>query len=137
MATNFEPVESGEILRKVLSAIGKEPRLKYNDMFEFEEGKLYEVYADIELIGAYLKENEIIIVGDIKESIIHQDIMDNESINKGLCDGVMKNILKAEPGISKMVKRTPVSRFTILLYEKDWLVNASFKYSFDKASLPA
>lgn len=135
MATNFELVESGEIVRKVLSAIGREPRLKYNDMFDFEEGKHYEVYADIELVGAYVEENEIIIVGRIKESIIHEDIIDNESINKGLCDGVMNSILKVEPGISKMVKRAPsVNGITILLYKTEDLL-VSFEYSYLESDL--
>jgi len=122
-----------EIIRKVLSAIAQSRKVKYEDTLSFEEGKLYDIYTDIELVGAYIEENEIRIIGRIKESTIHEDIIESESVNKSLCDEVMASILKAEPRLNGMVKLAPsVNRIRVLLYEKqDWLGDASFEYSYE------
>lgn len=119
-----------EIVGKVLLAIAQERKVEYEDTFCFEEGKSYDVYADIELVGAYVEENEIRIIGRIKKSIIHEDII--ESVNKTLCDQVMNSILKAEPVLLRMVKLVPSIRgIRVLLYEEQgWLGDATFEYCY-------
>ena len=73
-------------VRQVLMLMAEKPEYEYQDDIEFELGLIYSIYAKVKLVGAYERENEITILVQLTDTIIHDNVV--ESVHEDICDQI-------------------------------------------------
>lgn len=81
-------------------AFAEEPELEYEEIIQDELGKFYEIYAKLQLVGAYLEKGEVCVLVRITEPIIHEDV--EEEAYSGFYKEILKRILPHVPELKRV-----------------------------------
>ena len=68
----------GDVMEKLLSlvrtAIANINEFDYEEIYEVDEGKFYDIRAKVDLIGTYYREGKIKVISWLKDTMLHTDV---------------------------------------------------------------
>lgn len=88
-------MEKDDMIKKLLSLVMVEianiDEFDYEEIYEVDEGKFYDIRAKVDLIGAYYREEKIKVISWLKDTMIHTDVYEY-ALDK--IEGIIMNKLK-------------------------------------------
>lgn len=91
-----EMVELDRLLKEIRLKMAENPTFDYDELLEYESGKNYDIYATVDLAGAFVKDNRIKILARMISSQFHEDVIETALAN--IENAVKKRVPELIPG---------------------------------------